>query len=406
LKRVAIIGAGPMGLEAALYALRLGHQATVYERGEVGDHLDRWGQVRMFSPFRMNVSPLGLKELTTRGGSAPDLEECPTGRELRERYLLPLAEMLREAIRTSTEVLGVSRAGLLKTEAIGGDRRSSCPFLLLLLDKRSGEETAAEAEVVLDASGVYANPGFLGPGGLPAPGERALGEAIAHGLPDLLSGERARFAGKRVLLVGGGHSAATNLLALEQLRSEEPSTSIVWAYRKDSSSPLEEVAGDPLPARAALSRESNRIAGERRGAVRVLAGRVVERISPAGGGLRVRLADRKGERIEIEVDRIISSTGFRPDLTISRELQAHHCYASEGPMRLAAKLLGGGGDCLRQPRLGPDAHRHPEPGFFVLGQKSYGRNPAFLLAAGREGLRDVFRIVEGKDDLDLYGGAG
>jgi len=204
-----------------------------------------------------------------------------------------------------------------------------------------------------------------------------------------------------VLLVGSGHSAATTLLFLLRLAAEEPGTSVVWSYRRDSPSPLEEIAADPLPGRLALAREANLLAREGREGLESLPGTVVDSISRSGSQLRVRLRHSGGGHCGIEVDRIIANTGFRPDLGLTRELQAHHCYASEGPMRLAAKLLGAGNDCLKMPSLGPDAQRHPEPDFFTAGQKSYGRMTSYLLANGRQGLRDVFRLVTGNAELDL-----
>src|SRR6266542_1398453 len=57
--RVAVLGAGPIGLEAALYARRLDWPVTLFERGRVGENLQRWGHIRLFSPFGMNVTSLG-----------------------------------------------------------------------------------------------------------------------------------------------------------------------------------------------------------------------------------------------------------------------------------------------------------------------------------------------------------
>ena len=57
--RVAVLGAGPIGLEAALYARKLDMAVTVYERSRVGENVQRWGHVRLFSPFGMNSTPLG-----------------------------------------------------------------------------------------------------------------------------------------------------------------------------------------------------------------------------------------------------------------------------------------------------------------------------------------------------------
>jgi hypothetical protein len=72
-------------------------------------------------------------------------------------------------------------------------------------------------------------------------------------------------------------------------------------------------------------------------------------------------------------------------------------------MRLAAALLSqGSADCLAVGGQGAEALLNPEPGFFILGSKSYGRNSSFLLRAGFEQVRDVFRLLEGRNDLDLY----
>jgi hypothetical protein len=86
-----------------------------------------------------------------------------------------------------------------------------------------------------------------------------------------------------------------------------------------------------------------------------------------------------------------------------RELQVHECYASLGPMNLAAALLKqGSADCLQAPGQGGGTLRNPEPNFFILGAKSYGRNSQFLLRTGFEQIREVFRLITGKAELDLY----
>ncbi len=400
MKRVAVIGAGPLGLEAALYARRLGHEVALYERDTVAENVRRWGHVLMFSPWRMNISPLARSELRRRGWSAPDPEAFPTGRQFRENYLLPLSEVLDGALRTGVEVAGVARSGLLKNEAVGGNLRSGRSFRLLLRPRGQKEEWA-EADVVIDASGVFGNPAALGHGGLPAPGETAVGAEIDRGPPDVLGAERPRFAGKTVLVLGAGHSAATSVVALARLQAEERATRILWCYRSERQAPLNEVTDDPLPGRSGLAREANRLARERPGGLDVARGVMVEAIERSEGRFRIALAGPGGRR-ECVADRIIACAGYRPDHSLSRELQAHFCYASEGSQRLAAKLLGTGTDCLAVPKGGPDLLRHPEPDFFVIGQKSYGRSGAFLIANGREAIRYVFRLVDGEKAPDLY----
>src|SRR5437868_4855992 len=91
--RIAVLGAGPIGLEAALYASALKLPVTVYERGQPGEFVRRWGHVRLFSPFGMNRTTLGLAAIRRE---APKHEfpadgDCIAGREHLEIYLEPLA---------------------------------------------------------------------------------------------------------------------------------------------------------------------------------------------------------------------------------------------------------------------------------------------------------------------------
>ena len=102
---------------------------------------------------------------------------------------------------------------------------------------------------------------------------------------------------------------------------------------------------------------------------------------------------RNGATEEIVVDRILALNGGVGDHGLYRQLQVHECYATCGPMNLAAALLGeagAGGDCLAVVAHGPDTLRTPEPGFFILGAKSYGRSSRFLLSVGWRQVDDVF----------------
>jgi hypothetical protein len=72
-------------------------------------------------------------------------------------------------------------------------------------------------------------------------------------------------------------------------------------------------------------------------------------------------------------------------------------------MSLAAALLKQtGGDCLTITVPGPALLKTPEPNFYILGAKSFGRNSNFLLRTGFDQVRDVFTLITGKGDLDLY----
>ena len=106
----------------------------------------------------------------------------------------------------------------------------------------------------------------------------------------------------------------------------------------------------------------------------------------------------------LAVDNIIANVGFSPDNSIYRELQVHECYASRGPMKLAAALLSesSSADCLAQTSKGPGVLKNPEPDFYIIGMKSYGKNSNFLLKIGYEQIRDVFQLISEDESLDLY----
>ena len=398
--RIAILGAGPTGLEAALYAAAAGFPVTVYERGLVGAHIREWGHVRLFTPWALNLSSLGRRHLAAEGTwrAGSDDPACPTGAELVERYLEPVSRLpeLRNRIRTGCRVVSVGRAAMLKGDGvIDGKDRAASPFRLLL--EEDGRERTDEADVVLDATGVFGQPNRVGRGGIPAPGERSLGDALVQGIPDPAGRDRARFEGRRVLVVGDGYSAATTILALAGV----PGVSAIWTTRGEGA-PLAEIENDVLPGRATLAHRANALAAENSGWLRHRGGASVEGFERTADGVTVHLTRGSGSE-STTVDLVVAQTGFHPDRSLHGELQIHRCYASEGPMKLAAALFGdAGGDCMTQGSHGPDTLTNPEPGFFILGNKSYGRNSQFLMRVGREQIRDAFTLITADATFDLY----
>ena len=382
---LAVIGAGPVGLEAAALALELGFDVHVFERGEVGAHLRGWGHVRMFTPWSLNVGPASARLLGAAGWTPPPADECPTGDEFADRVLLPLAatEALRARVHAHQQVVKVTRRGVLPQERIGDPARAEAPFRLLVRDA-GGRESVLHAYAVLDATGTFGQPAWAGTGGSPARGELYLAPQMSYRPDDVLGLRRERHAGKRTLVVGGGASAATTVVALAKLATEAPGTQVTWVTRENGAL-AGEVADDPLPARAALFAAAHALRDGSDPAVTWIGGAEVEGFEYNTGTHRYRVTLQLGEQARIEeVEQVILNVGYVPDLSITSELQAHACWATKGSMKLASALLGGaaGADCMVAPEGGAALLAHPEPNFFVIGAKSYGRNSAFLARTG------------------------
>jgi thioredoxin reductase len=404
--RIAVIGAGPIGLETALYARYLGYDVDVYERGGVAENLLRWGHVRMFSSFGLNRSPLGLAALKAQDPAwqPPGDDELLSGRELATRYLIPLAhsDLLVDSIHERTEVVAISREGLVKGEMVGDEAREEPGFRLLVASNdpaEHGRQRFAAADVVIDVSGTFGNHNWLGPGGLPALGEQTAEEHIEYGLPDVLGRDRSRYASRSILLVGTGHSAATNLVALAELAAQAPDTWITWVARQELNEkhprPVAAMPDDPFPERVRLTQQANQLAADDSNHISLLSGTAVETLTWHADLERfsVRLMGKHAG--EFEFDRIIANVGHRPQRGLYRELHVRQDPFQEAALQQLANDEPGA-------TVDPQSLVQPEPDFYILGAKSMGRDSRFLLGNGLDQIRALFTIIGDRPELNLY----
>ena len=399
---VAVIGGGPVGLAAAAHLLGRGLRVKLYETGsEVGANMREWGHVRVFTPWRYCVDEVTAGMLVRSGWPMPTPEYFPTGAEIVRDYLEPLAALPAMAgiIELGAKVTAITRQGIDKV--VSHDRESR-PFVLVVKTAKGVRRDLARA--VIDASGTWRTPNPLGAGGLFADGEAEFADRIQYGIPDILGRARDLFAGKTTLVVGSGHSAANALLDLAQLQRDNPATKTIWVTRgSDLARIYSGGDADQLPARGELGADVRDLAEG--GAVELHTGFAIVAIRQRDGRLTVEGETADGRRSVGLIDRIIAATGQRPDLTITRELRLEL-----DPWLESAKSLGP----LIDPNLHscgsvpPHGHRelsHPEPGFYTVGIKSYGRAPTFLLLTGYEQVRSVAAAISGDlaaaDDVNL-----
>jgi Pyridine nucleotide-disulphide oxidoreductase len=390
-KTVAIIGAGPVGLAAAAHVLERGLQPIVLEAGEdVGHAMRQWGHVQLFSPWEYNVDKAAVRLLAASGWNSPEPDQYPTGAEMVERYIEPLANntALKSHIRTSSRVTGISRVGFDKMKTKG---RETAPFEIRYQNGKGPEVVRADA--VIDVSGTWHSPNPAGANGLPAIGEIDVADRIAYGMPDVLGKDRARYAGKTVAVLGAGHSAIGTLTDLAKLAEQAPGTRPIWLLRgSDPAKAFGGGANDKLAARGELGAVF---------AALVTAGRI-----EMESGFRVSHLVADGPRLvigaisgcsarRVMADELIVATGFRPDLDFVRELRIRLDPAIECPVALAPLIDPNEHSCGTVRPHGARELAQDEPGFYFAGMKSYGRAPTFLMLTGYEQVRSIAADIAG-----------
>ena len=390
-KTVAIIGAGPVGLAAAAHVLERGLTPIVLEAGsDVGHAVRQWGHVQLFSPWEYNIDRAAARLLAPTGWNSPEPDQYPTGAELVERYLEPLAARteLASHIHTSSRVTDISRVGFDKLKSKG---REAAPFELRYQNGQGPKSVRADA--VIDASGTWHSPNPAGANGLRAIGEAQAADRIAYGMPDVLGKDRARYAGKTVAVLGAGHSAIGTLTDLARLATEAPQTRPVWLLRgNDPAKAFGGGANDKLAARGELGAAFAALVGA--GRITVESEFRVSHLAAVGPRLTVGTGSACCGR-QVVVDELIVATGFRPDLDFVRELRIQLDPAIECPPALAPLIDPNEHSCGTVRPHGAHELAQPEPGFYFAGMKSYGRAPTFLMLTGYEQVRSISAELAG-----------
>jgi hypothetical protein len=388
---VAVIGGGPVGLAAAAHLMERGLTPIVLEAGECAGHAVRqWRHVQLFSPWKYNIDGAAARLLAPTGWNSPDLEVYPTGGELLDQYLDPLATRtpLKDVIRTSSRVTAISRVGFDKAKTRG---RENAPFEIRFQNGKGPEVLRADA--VIDVSGTWSSPNPAGANGLPAIGEWERAGRIAYGMPDISGRGRERYRGKTVAVLGAGHSAIGTLTDLARLRDQDPATDVIWLLRgTDPSKAFGGGTNDKLVARGELGAAFADLVAN--GKIKVESAFGVTHVSAAGEKLRIGAGSACCGR-HVIVDELVVATGFRPDLSFLSEMRLRLDSAIEAPVDLAPLIDPNEHSCGTVRPHGARELRQDEPGLYLAGMKSYGRAPTFLMITGYEQVRSIAAEIAG-----------
>jgi hypothetical protein len=386
----AIIGGGPVGLAAADHLLERGLVPVVFESGpSVGAAPRDWGHVHMFSPWRYDIDRARRMLLEQHGWTAPDANAFPTGQDLADRYLEPLAATpeIAARLRLGTKVTGIARARTGKVRDLGREQQ---PFEVRFRTA-NGTEGRLLARAVIIATSTWGPQNPAGASGLPALGEAAAADRIRNGMPDVLGADRGRYAGRKVLVVGSGHSAIGTIIDLTTLADQAPGTIVLWAAR---SSDLTRAYGggvaDQLPERGALGQRLK--AHVEAGRITLLAPFAVDEVQRAVDG-SLEVYDTSGR--VVRADQMVVATGLRPDLAILSEIRLDLDPALDCPRVLAPLIDPNLHSCGTVRPHGAMELQQPDAGLFLAGMFSYGRAPTFLLATGYEQVRSIAAFIAG-----------
>jgi len=372
--RAAIIGGGPLGIEAAHYAARLGHTVWLFEReARIASDVRPWAHVNMFSPWQHLRSSLGellLRENVMlekiRVPKFPPGRVYPTGGQFADLYLEPLAKLLEGSVLRETRVVAVGRSYMFPDEhAEEPEKRTARRFRILA--RSPLEERIYTADYVIDATGSPTSR-WLGVGGLPALGEMGSRGHIFYRIPDVLGHDRIHFLGKKTLLVGSGSSAAETAVAVAEIMERDPQGSLLWVTQSRSELPCPIIPGDPLLRRDLLHKKANLLVHNGHPWLEYLPVTQVEAVqhSLATGRFQITLQVNHETR-RLSVDTVVANVGSRLDSqTFERSL-------------------------------------HPqEPGFYQIGAKVSPSSSDFLITEGRSQIQEVFRQITERPELDLY----
>lgn len=387
---VAILGAGPIGLATAAHLNTYNIPFIILEKGAVAANVDSWKHVQLFSPWEYNVDQAAKKLLVETGWMMPNPTDIPTGEELRNDYLLPLSQLFKEKIRTNEKVIAITK---LDTDKMKSSNREAKPFLIFT---NNGQATKTyKASAIIDATGTWGHANPATSHGVLLPAERAASDKINYQIPNVIA-QSERYANQKVAVVGGGHSAINSLLQLVKLKEHYPTTEITWVLRKNR---VEDALGggadDELEARGALGSKMKKIITD--GVVQVETPFYIQSILEKTEGLVLKGMDRKIGPF----DELIVNTGNRPDFSFHQELRYAADTATEAVPALADLIDPNHHSCGSVPAHGEKELQQPEPNFYIVGSKSYGRAPTFLMATGYEQVRSIAAYIAGDTEAAL-----
>ncbi|MFO0014867.1 MAG: hypothetical protein ACK553_19190 [Planctomycetota bacterium] len=374
-----IIGGGPVGIEAAIYARFLGYFVSIFESRRVAHRMLDWHDRPLALPVSQVTTSLGHAAIAAQNPEykRPDPDRIFTGREYAEQYLLPLAktDLLFDDIHFLSPVVDVSRLRTHRRDTIHLQERCNDEFRVVVQGQHRGPWTA-RGDCILDCRGHAIEPIGMGPGGGLAIGETDHEKEFLLHAPGDRKYESKHLAGKRLGVIGE-HATACQCVEdwLDHL-SQDGESRLVWMVRPSEASCSDRVAS--LRAKIESASLRNIICIETLG---------VESIArQENGSFRWTLLKEDESSVELETDLAMRRTGYRYR-SLGPELHAH----ADGWVGSEATVD------WKAPRFVT-----AEPGYYALRAAPIEEGCGAGLPGAFEEIRRVFAMIGGREDLDLY----
>lgn len=393
-----IIGSGPIGIESALMAQEFGYKVLVVEKGDsVAHNMRKLSYLDMFSPWYYNYSPKGIQTLKAHDRFKKPLKDYETTEEYLNNYLEPLAKIADIKISFNTQVIKIGKSKIAKTDLLGQNRKKY-PFRILAT--QNDEEVFFYGKNIIDASGVYDNPLHFGDGRVLAINEKKYQKYINYHAIDKDSFKEV-LKGKTNLVIGTTCCTAKSILEIKKHLNEDLSTNIIYINETGLKPYIYQLKNDIFHKRVDGVNIANELLDSFHPQVKVYEKSSIYKIDKNDDMFTVYLNTANGTKM-VEVHNIISNCGFKADNSLYEELQIHECYASHSPMNLAGAMLEDTVDFrLTKTALDATTLQNPEPNFYILGAKSYGRNQGFSIHIGIGQVIELFAMLTNKDKYEL-----
>ncbi len=394
---IAIVGGGPIGIEAALYGRFLGYSVEIYTSHRVGSRLAKWGDIVMPAPVAQSTSSLGLAALQAQGTPCQlDPASTVTYGEYVAQYLIPVAktDLIYDSIHIQHRVESIGRwdSRIVRhgdaSVVNGGD---DSEFRVLVSSQQRGQFSQL-VDIVLDCSGLGSYRVGLAPGGSRAVGESAAAK-LSSGLCSLGGKDRDAFAGKHTVLYGYNLEAAAFVDAFSRLAENYAGTRLTWIVpARVTRAGLPTIDGLPIGgglselfdrSNAVLRRDELPIVVQSAWGIEPVAFSDAE--STTGPAARIALQLNAEETLTIDCDHLVNCANGLPDWRFADAVNT-------SPLG----VFNGAESRPLESRIATN-----EPHYYVLGAKSLAGG--FLsLADGLQQIRQAFGYIGGRAELDLY----